>query len=203
MFSNLPNRLTLIRVLMAPVFILVFVLMTPWSLWIAFALAVAIEVTDVLDGHLARSRNQVSEVGKFFDPFADSVARFSEFLAFFAVSSNLKDTRLTGMMALWMIAIIFYRDVAVAYLRIAAARRDYIISARTSGKIKAVVQGLATVPITFLAALAGVGVVSWSLVKQFGFWALVVVTVVTFLSGVDYLAGNRVLLKEPAEGEAE
>lgn len=205
MFKHMPNRLTLARVLLAPVFIAAFYHMQPWSLWIALLVAVTIEVTDGLDGYLARRRGQVSEVGKFFDPFADSVARFSEFLAFYAVSVKLNadgsKADLYGMMGLWMITIIFYRDVLVAYLRIAAANRNYIISARLTGKIKAGVQGTAVIIITFMAATQPWFGLSWKLISGIGFWLLAGVTMVTFLSGVDYVWGNRKLLRSEKETE--
>ena len=198
MFQHTPNRLTLVRVLLAPVFIALFVAQEPWSLWAALAVALIVEITDVLDGHLARRHNQVSDVGKFFDPFADSVSRFSEFLAFFAVSQTAGST-LEGMMPLWMIVVIFYRDVLVAYLRIGGATRNIIISARFTGKLKAVVQGIVANVIVFLAAAHELLGIAPATVRTTGFWMLVVVTAVTFYSGVDYVWGNRRLLKTDDE----
>ncbi len=184
---KLPNKLTLARIGLSPVFILLFFLgeIAPGAAVAgkagALAVAVLFEVTDVLDGYLARSRGMVTELGKYLDPLADSLSRFTVFLCFLA----------TGLIPIWMVAVLFYRDSIVASLRIAAASQNVIIAARASGKIKAVVQGAVILGLLVLdlvlALVSGKPPVT---LETAAFWSVLVVTVVTGLSGVDYVAGN-------------
>jgi CDP-diacylglycerol--glycerol-3-phosphate 3-phosphatidyltransferase len=145
---------------------------------VAFVIACLFEITDVVDGFIARSRREVSDVGKLLDPFADSISRLSVFLCLLA----------DRYVPVWMVALIFYRDALVSYLRIGAARYAVVMAARLSGKIKAIVQGFATVGITFLIAARGYEWISWS-VPDIAQRAMTVVVVVTLWSALDYLYG--------------
>ena len=170
------NALTASRIALSPVFIACFFIAGGWGKLAAFLIACLFELTDALDGYIARTRGEVSGIGKLMDPFADSVSRFSVFLCLLGAR----------YVPVWMVAIIFYRDAIVSYLRIGAAANAYLMGARTSGKIKAVVQGVATVSITFLIAVESFGRLAWD-VRQIAYWAMAVVTAVTVWSGVDYL----------------
>ena len=86
-----------------------------------------IEVSDLLDGYAARVLNQESEMGKVLDPFADSLSRLTYFVAFAG----------SGILPLWILLILIYRDVTVAYIRVMVSRGDVLLPARTSGKVKA------------------------------------------------------------------
>lgn len=142
---TLPMALTTARIVLAPVFFLAWQAAARgpawWLLaaWVVFGL---IEVSDLLDGHVARARGQESELGKVLDPFADSIARLTYFLCF----------TVAGYMPAWMLLIIVYRDVGVAYIRIIAAGRKEMMAARASGKVKAWVYAV--------AGIAGLAVLS-------------------------------------------
>jgi len=97
---------------------------------------ILIEVSDLLDGHAARSLNQESELGKVLDPFADSLSRLTYFVAFAG----------SGILPLWILLILIYRDVSVAYIRVMVATQKVLMSARLSGKVKA-----------WIYAFAGIG----------------------------------------------
>ncbi|HQO34750.1 MAG TPA: CDP-alcohol phosphatidyltransferase family protein, partial [bacterium] len=125
-----------------------------------------------------RRRREVSDLGKLLDPFADSISRFSIFLCLLAEE----------YVPVWMVALVFYRDALVSYLRVGAATYAVVMSARLSGKIKAVVQGFGTVFITFLIACRELGWVTWD-IRQIAYWAMAVITVVTLWSAMDYLYG--------------
>jgi CDP-diacylglycerol---glycerol-3-phosphate 3-phosphatidyltransferase len=133
---TLPMALTAARIVLAPVFFVLWQAAArgapAWLLpvWLVFGL---IEVSDLLDGHVARVRGQESELGKVLDPFADSLARLTYFLCFAG----------SGIMPLWILLIIVYRDLAVAYLRVVAAKSKGMMAARTSGKVKAWVYAVA------------------------------------------------------------
>jgi CDP-diacylglycerol--glycerol-3-phosphate 3-phosphatidyltransferase len=127
---TLPMILTWGRIAVSPVFFLFFELAETGGapllagVWATFLL---IEVSDLLDGHFARSRNQESDVGKILDPLADSLSRLTYFVA-------LAGARI---MPLWILLILIYRDVAVAYIRVMVSNSKVLMPARLSGKLKA------------------------------------------------------------------
>ena len=185
---NLPNKLTLTRILLVPVFT-IFVSMTcygepgytsAWYLAAGIVFAVA-SFTDFLDGHLARKWNMVTDFGKFADPLADKLLTTVAFLYM------MRD----GICSPVVLAIILTREFAVSGLRmIAASAKDgRVIAANMWGKVKTVLQMLTIIFYYFAAALAGpadIGAVS--LVAQVLCW---LVAAVTAVSGIKYLWDNR------------
>ncbi len=145
---TLPMALTASRLVLAPVFFLLFELAVQGSpfLLIGVGLVFAlIEISDLLDGHAARTLGQESELGKVLDPFADSLSRLTYFVAFAGA----------GILPFWILLILIYRDVAVAYIRVMVSKSDVLMPARASGKIKA-----------WIYAFAGIGgIVDFSLGK--------------------------------------
>jgi len=180
---TLPMALTASRLALAPVFFLLFELAVHGSpfLLVGVCLVFAlIEVSDLLDGHAARSLGQESELGKVLDPFADSLSRLTYFVAFAGA----------GILPLWILLILIYRDVTVAYIRVMVSRSNVLMPARVSGKMKA-----------WIYAFAGIGgIVDFSLGKlgwlpdsQGGFHAaalvlFVLAALVALWSLVDYAA---------------
>jgi CDP-diacylglycerol---glycerol-3-phosphate 3-phosphatidyltransferase len=189
---KLPNVLTLSRMLLAPLFLLAFLYRQddgaphPAAAWWALGLAVFFELTDMVDGAVARHLEQTSQLGKILDPLADSVSRFTIFLGFLVVEPSYA--------SVWAIACIFYRDSIVSTVRVLAASQGVIVSARLSGKVKAVVQGTAIVAL--LAARALHERLGWTPeeVAAHARGVMWFVAAVTFLSLFDYLLGNRRVL---------
>jgi len=136
---TLPNKLTLIRICASPLFF-IFFFSDSWfhlhtlvsGIFIAL-LFVIIELTDLLDGHFARKLNQTTDVGKVMDPFADSLSRITYFLCF----------TIYGIMPVWIFCMVLYRDLAVSFIRQLVARQGISMSARFSGKVKALAYALA------------------------------------------------------------
>ncbi len=131
---TLPMALTIGRLVLAPIFFVVYALAaqgTPW-VFVLWAVFILIEVSDLLDGHFARLLGQVSEIGKVLDPFADSISRITYFVCFAG----------SGILPVWILLILVYRDVAVSYLRVLISRRGVMLAARISGKLKAWVYGI-------------------------------------------------------------
>lgn len=131
---TLPNKLTLGRLVLTPVYFLVFFFSINRSfypvygifvLWIIF---VTMEVTDVLDGHIARKRNLVSDVGKLMDPFADVIARVTYFICFYSI----------GLMPLWALIVIIWREYCIMFIRALIAKEGTALAASIWGKAKAV-----------------------------------------------------------------
>ena len=138
---NLPNKITLARIFLSPAFFCVFYIPRLFEgtsfvpiilLWVIF---VAIELTDYIDGKVARKYDQISDTGKLLDPFADSLARLTYFLCF----------AIAGVMKFWIFLIILYRDLGVGFIRLMMARHGVTMSARLSGKVKALIYALSAV----------------------------------------------------------
>ena len=123
---NTANKLTLLRVVMIPAFLLVLYLGIPganyWAL-VIFALA---SITDTLDGYIARHYNQVTDFGKFMDPLADKCLVVAAMLWFVQV----------GQMPAWAVLVVVVREFAVSGLRMIAADKGRVIAAGWSGKVK-------------------------------------------------------------------
>ena len=143
-----PMILTAGRIALAPVFFLLYDLAVHGSpfLLIGVCLVLAlIEISDLLDGLVARTFNQESEIGKVLDPCADSLSRLTYFVAFAG----------SGILPLWILLVLIYRDITVAYIRVIVSMGNVLLPARLSGKIKA-----------WIYAFAGIGgVVKFSLDK--------------------------------------
>ena len=120
------TKLTLLRIILIPVFLLVLYLGFPGSNWVALAVFILASVTDTLDGYVARKYNQVSNMGKFLDPLADKVLVSAAMCWFVG----------TGQMWAWVLAAVLLREFAVSGLRLVAVEQGQVIAAAWSGKVK-------------------------------------------------------------------
>lgn len=179
-----PNLLTAARLPLAPLAVVFMVSQTPWGYVTAAVLSLLLELTDLLDGQIARRYGAVTSFGKLFDPFSDAFCRYTLFLGLYAI----------GVAELWMIMLIFYRDSSISFFRTVAAVRNVVLAARPSGKLKAVVQGVGT-QIVFLTLVLQAWLPELPLPASLPWWTMVVVTVVTFGSFVDYFVGNLAILR--------
>jgi len=184
--GHLPNIITLARIVLSPVFIAFFVLGGDYF-YLAFLVGLLFEITDFLDGAIARYQNQVTGFGMILDPLADSISRFTVFLCLLWA----------GCANIFAVAIIFYRDAIVAAVRTFAAYENVILAARWSGKLKAVFQsiGITAVLILILAygrsTLAADTAAGYVRAARGIVW---VVAVATGLSGVDYVYASWPLI---------
>ena len=130
---NLPNKLTMLRIILIPVF-LVLVLVESIPLHYLWALLVYLIAcfTDTLDGHIARSRGLVTDFGKLMDPLADKLLVMSALVAFIPVAD----------VPVWVVVVILAREFMVTSLRLIAARKNVVIDAEKSGKIKTISQNI-------------------------------------------------------------
>lgn len=128
------DKVTSIRLVLAPFFFVVYFLPSwfglpaGWTVPVLWALFVVSELTDLADGWIARSRNEVSEFGKLFDPFSDTLVRITYFLCF------VVDGILPGV----LFAVVLYREFGILFLRTLMMRKGVALGARSGGKIKAV-----------------------------------------------------------------
>ena len=180
-----PNVITAGRLPLAPIAVACMVQGTTTGYAAAFALSILLEITDIADGQIARRYGVVTRFGKLFDPFSDAFSRFIMFLGFHAL----------GVAELWMIIVIFARDSSISFFRSVAVTVGGEVAARTSGKAKAVVQGLGTQLILLCyvlqAAWPDIGVPAW--LPSATMW---VITLVTLGSFVDYFIGYLPILRE-------
>ncbi len=135
---NLPNKLTVLRLILSPLYFIVFFIPV-WtgtgetvSAFLLLAIFIVIELSDVLDGHIARARNLVTDIGKVLDPFADVFSRMTYFICFSSV----------GLMPVWILIILIYRELAITFLRMFMMRKGVAMAASIWGKLKAVFYAL-------------------------------------------------------------
>jgi CDP-diacylglycerol--glycerol-3-phosphate 3-phosphatidyltransferase len=182
---SLANQITLSRLALGPLFLVAY--LSPWrySLESAFLVAILIEATDVVDGITARSRKQVSDVGKLLDPMSDTIARLSYYMGFLVM----------GYAEPWMMAILVYRDVVVSYLRVFSALTGTAMGRRTSGKWKGILQG-ATALVVLALCIVDKRLTPIPYLSDIVYWLLVFVTAYTVFTLMEYLRGNKELLLE-------
>ena len=176
---NLPNKLTIVRIIMIPFF--VFFLLTDFvagSKWIATVLFCAASITDFLDGHIARKYNLVTNFGKFMDPLADKMLVSSAFICLVAQNK----------IAAWIVIVIIAREFVISGFRLVASDNGVVIAASYWGKFKTVFQMLMVIvlilniPNSFFAVLGTV--------------LTYIALALTVVSLIDYIAKNKNVLKE-------
>lgn len=170
---NLPNFITLFRILLIPVFIILFINPTEDRSLSAAVIFVVAAMTDLLDGYVARRTGQVTRLGKLLDPIADKLLVLSALILLVNVD------RVSALVAILLIA----REVAVTGIRAIAAGEGMIISAETTGKYKMALQ---VVAITMLI-LEGTEVSEWGNLHLAGIVTLYLSLVLGYVSGGQYI----------------
>lgn len=170
---NLPNFLTLSRILLIPVFVLVFSSPTPGRTLAAAIVFVVAAITDLLDGYLARRRSQVTKLGRLLDPIADKLLVLS------ALILLVQYDRVGALVAILMIG----REVAVTGVRAIAAAQGIVIAAETTGKYKMAAQVVAVVLLILEDSIVPA---TWNL-HVAGTAVLYVALALAFISGGRYL----------------
>ena len=193
---NLPNKLTVLRILLTPLFLLFALWEFPFHYAVSLVVFIAAALTDMLDGRIARSRGLITNLGKFLDPLADKMLTTAAFLVFMV----------TGQMDVWALMIVLTREFMVTSVRLLAAKDGTVIAASIWGKTKTVAQFIAVIYTltalefsTWQGGLLAVfdlpnGVFSVPLiVGEVLLWISVVLTAV---SGVEYVYANRHFFKD-------
>ncbi len=166
---NIANKLTLLRVLMIPVYLVAWNLDFPGHNYAALAIFILASLTDFLDGHLARSRNLVTDFGKFMDPLADKVLVMTAMACFCAM----------GSFPAWALAVVIFREFAVSGLRLIAVEGGRVIAAGWSGKVKTA---------STMVCLCLMHLAMPEIVTQLCIWVIVLTTV---YSGIEYFVKNK------------
>ncbi len=199
---NLPNKITLTRIFMIPVFVLFFYLdvMNGWNYLVAAIVFVLAAATDALDGHIARSRGLVTNLGKFLDPIADKVLVSTAFILLLTRGWVFEVDFFEGwglIVAGICVAVILARELIVSGFRMIAAGRGIVLAADKLGKIKTVFQDLSIALV--LAGMAFVGSRAGEIVVAVGIFCFFVCTLLTVVSGVNYIVKNKQVLSEEAQ----
>jgi len=176
---NLPNKITIFRVCMIPVF-LVFMLVTgiPFGNYIATAVFAIACASDALDGHIARKHNLVTNFGKFMDPLADKLLVCSALICFVELS----------YMQAWIVIVIIAREFIISGFRLIASDNGVVIAASYWGKFKTIAQMITCILLIVQLPFAWVEVI-----EQIFIWLSLVLTVVSL---VEYIWKNKNVLKE-------
>lgn len=190
---NLPNKLTIIRIILVPFFIATLLIGFPHHFIVALILFSAASITDCLDGKIARKNNLVTDFGKFLDPLADKVLVISTLVCFVAL----------GLSDCILVIIVLFREFTITSVRLMAASKGKVVSANIFGKVKTVTQIIAIITIfvmQYALELMSMGIIPVSndiygfLSSLFFIMGEVFLWISTFfviLSGIIYVFENK------------
>lgn len=167
---NLPNTLTLLRIVLIPVFVVVLLVRIPYGDYFAALIFIIAAITDSLDGYLARKFQQITKLGIILDPIADKL------LITAALVSLVELGKISG----WVAIVIIGREFAVSALRVVKAEEGLIIPASNLGKLKTISQIVAVLLIILEKAYNSF------ISLPIGKWAIYVAVVITLVSGIEY-----------------
>ena len=175
---NLPNKLTLSRIVAIPFFVAAMLIQTGWEgqKWIALIIFVAASLTDLADGKIARARGLVTNFGKFMDPLADKLLVCSALVCLCSLQR----------LAAWIVIVIIAREFIISGFRLVAADAGVVIAASMWGKVKTVFQ--MTMVILLIADIPALQIVTLI--------AIYAATILTIVSLVDYIAKNRKIISD-------
>ena len=185
---NLPNKLTVGRILLVPFFVAALLIPFPMHTLAALLLFIAASVTDLLDGKIARKNHLVTDFGKFADPLADKILVLSALLCFVQL----------GWCDCVAVIVVLFREFAVTSIRLIAASKGKVVAANTWGKVKTVTQMVAIITILVLRSVGDIvsltiGAVpvmdtAFFIIGECLIW---ISTVFAIISGVIYIMQNK------------
>ena len=186
---NLPNKLTISRILLTPFFMFFLFAKGVTGKSVALIIFLIAASTDLLDGFIAKRTNQITDFGKLMDPIADKILIISAFLAFVEME----------LVPAWMVVIIVFREVAVTGLRIFALTKRVIIPSDDGGRHKTASQSIAVFVILLFLIFREAGIRAsrfWdhnteALYKNAIFALMLITVTLTLISGISYLIKNR------------
>ncbi len=195
---NLPNKLTVLRILLVPFFVVSLLIPFPHHYLVSCLIFIIASITDCLDGKLARKRNLVTDFGKFADPLADKILVISAFVCFIALG-------ITGPV---MVIIVLIREFTITSIRLVAASQGKVVAANIWGKVKTVSQIIAICGVLlghYVLELVNLSVIPLNpeINASFTYYIfaggeilLWISTVFAVISGVIYVADNKGVIKD-------
>ena len=182
---NLPNKLTILRIIMAPIFLFCLICDFSYHTVLALFVFIAAALTDYADGKIARNRNLITDFGKFLDPLADKMLTTAAFIGFIGLD--------IGMGIVWITMIMLTREFLITSLRLAAAGGGTVIAANIWGKIKTVCQMVAiiiTIIWLIIADINNAPILLIDIFRWMAFGSLWISAIMTLVSGVIYMRDN-------------
>ena len=177
---NLPNKLTLLRIILIPIFVVIYYIgFTGWYYWAA-AIFIIAAITDMIDGKIARKTGQVTDFGKFADPIADKLLVMSALLILME----------WGKVSAWIAIILLAREFIISGFRLVAAGKGTVIAAGITGKIKTVVQIVALSVLLFDDPIQ-----KWTGIPL-GMILLYISAALSVWSCIEYIVKNRQALSQ-------
>ena len=193
---NLPNKISLVRIIMIPFMIFFYLasfIPNGWGKVVALVILIVASLTDMLDGHIARKRNLVTNLGKFLDPIADKLLTTSALLLVIC------DGTVPSPYGVIAGIIILGRELMVSAFRQIAASKNHVMAADWFGKIKTFVQDVSLPGLFILSYFYTSGVVTgtWLFAFEILNWVLLgAATLLTIISGINYLVKNWKVVKD-------
>ena len=191
---TLPNQLTILRIVLTPIFLYLFLSSNPLLIQISLGVFIIAALTDWYDGWLARKFNYITDWGKFWDPLADKILTSSAFVGFVIV----------GLLPLWMVLLIITRDLLITLLRVYAESRGYNFVTSYYAKWKTLLQmvflyyllliyvGLHTKEIY----ISHENIFRYLLNENLIYFVMLTITIITVHSGITYLLKNKHLINK-------
>ena len=180
MTMNLPNKLTILRVALIPFF--VFFMLTScvgvYGRYIALLIFILASITDLLDGHIARKHNLITNFGKFMDPLADKLLVCSALICLIE----------TGQLASWIVIVIIAREFIISGFRLIASDNGIVIAASYWGKFKTVFQ--------MIMVIVLIANIPHPIFHVLGIVVTYIALILTIISLIDYIIKNKHVLKE-------
>lgn len=192
---NLPNKLTLFRILLIPVFMVLFFVDFTCHRLVAMGVFIVASLTDFLDGYIARKNNLVTNLGKFLDPIADKMLVASALIAI-CVTAPVVDPQQTYVICVAVFTtVILSRELMISGFRIVAASKNVVLAADMTGKVKTVLQMVGTIILLPIADIALFNVTVAQILYYVGFAILALATVMSIVSAVNYIVKNKSVLE--------
>ena len=189
---NLPNKLTVLRIILIPVFVATYyVTAIPYNYLISAIVFVLAASTDFLDGYIARKYNLVTDLGKFLDPIADKVLVAAALIVMLVVPNG--GSAILPAYAAIFVAVILARELIISGFRMVAASKGMVLAADKVGKVKTFVQDVA-ICILLIGAEFQAGI--YTALNIVGLVALGIATILTVVSGTEAIVKNVSVLKE-------
>lgn len=190
---NLPNKLTVARILLVPFFVAALLIDFPLNNLAALALFGAASITDLLDGKIARKQGLITDFGKFADPLADKILVISALLCFVQL----------GLCDCVAVIIVLFREFTVTSIRLIAASKGKVIAANIWGKVKTVTQMVAIICVLVMQIILDIGALGVALpccLRCIFYWTgeglIWVSTLFTIISGIIYVKQNKHFISE-------
>ncbi len=197
---NLPNKITLTRIFMIPIFVLVFFLdgVLPFAYGIAAIIFALAACTDFIDGYIARKYKLVTNMGKFLDPIADKVLVSTAMLLLLTMKGSLFYKMPEVAEELYVataicVCIIMARELIISAFRQIAATRGLVMAADKLGKYKTTFQDVSIFALILSASVKGT---AGDIIAYVGLVLFAVATVLTVWSGISYVVKNKQVLKD-------